>query len=168
MTEAYRALIDKSLSMGALGAKIIDTKRIVFDPRAFLKCRFGCNRWGRYWTCPPHMDLPPERFMEAFSRYQNALILRTKDPKSGQEIAVAVEKAAMLSFGCGFAFAMALCVQCETCAYPEPCLYPHVARPAMDAYGIDIAKTIAPLHFKVEFDEKGALLPSWYSMVLLE
>ncbi len=45
---------------------------------------------------------------------------------------------------CGFAFALALCVQCEECAYPEPCLHPHLARPAMDAYGMDVGKPWSP------------------------
>jgi len=168
MNHRHQALIEKSVSLGALGAEIIKARQIVFDPRAFLKCRFGCNRWGKYWTCPPHLDLSFDRFMEAFSRYEHALILKTQDPKSGQEIAVAIEKEAMRSFGCPFAFAMALCVQCPSCAYPEPCLYPHLARPSMDAFGIDIAKTLQPFDFKVEFDKSGNLLPSWYCMVLLE
>jgi hypothetical protein len=38
----------------------------------------------------------------------------------------------------------------------------------MDAYGIDIGKTVEPLGLKVEFDKKGELLPCWYSMVLLD
>jgi len=38
----------------------------------------------------------------------------------------------------------------------------------MDAYGMDIGKTIGPLDFKVEFDKEGKLLPIWYEMVLLD
>jgi predicted metal-binding protein len=81
---------------------------------------------------------------------------------------VAIEKEAMLTMGCSFAFAMVLCVECEECAYPDPCRYPHLARPSMDAYGIDIGKTLEPLNFKVEFDAEGKLLPAWYSMVLID
>jgi len=47
-------------------------------------------------------------------------------------------------------------------------LYPHLARPSMDAYGIDIGKTVEPLGFKVECDPEGKFLPSCYSMVLLD
>jgi predicted metal-binding protein len=168
MEDRYQALIDKSIELGAGEAKLIDTDQIVFDPRSHLKCRFGCNRWGRYWTCPPHLGLSPEMFMDAFQHYRKAIVIKATDPKVGQEVAVAIEKEAMLSYGCGFSFAMALCVQCETCAYPEPCLFPHRARPAMDAYGVDIGKTLAPLGFEVTFDKEGKLLPAWYSMVLLD
>lgn len=168
MEKKIGALIEKAIALGAVEAKRIATKEIVFDSRSYLKCRFGCNRWGRYWTCPPHLDISPETFMDAFARYQSAIVIKSTDPKTGQEVTVAVEKEAMLTAGCMFAFAMVLCVQCETCACPDPCLYPHLARPSMDAYGIDIGKTVAPLGFTVEFDQEGKLLPAWYSMVLLD
>jgi predicted metal-binding protein len=142
--------------------------QIVFDPRSFLKCRFGCKRWGNYWTCPPNLELSPERFMEAFNRYRKAILIQTRDPQEGQSINLKIEKEAMLSYGCSFAFALVLCVQCEECAYPDPCRYPHLARPSMDAYGIDIGKTLEPLGFKLEFDKEGKLLPAWYGMVLLD
>ena len=168
MDDKYHALIERCVELGAGKARLIDTGQIVFDPRSHLKCRFGCNRWGRFWTCPPHLSISQEMFMEAFQKYEKAIVIKTADPRVGQEVAVAMEKEAMLHNGCGFAFALALCVQCEECAYPDPCLHPHLARPAMDAYGMDIAKTLEPLGLKVEYDKGGQLLPVWYSMVLLE
>lgn len=168
MEDKYQDLLDRSVELGAYEAKLIHTDQIVFDPRSHLKCRFGCNRWGRYWTCPPNLELPLEMFMEAFQRYEKAIIIKAPDPKVGQDVAVAIEKEAMLNHGSDFAFAMALCVQCEECAYPDPCLHPHLARPSMDAYGVDIGKTLEPLGFKVEFDKEGKLLPAWYCMVLLD
>jgi predicted metal-binding protein len=107
-------------------------------------------------------------FMEAFKKYKKALVIKTPDPKLGQDVSLAIEKEAMLAYGSPFAFAMALCVQCEECSYPEPCRFPHLARPSMDCYGVDIGKTIEPLGFKVEFDPGGKLLPTWYSLVLVE
>ena len=161
MTNHYQPLIDKALQLGALEAKLVSTDNIVFDPRAFLKCRFGCNRWGKYWTCPPNLSLWPEQFMEAFEKYDHSLFIKANAPKLGQDIAVAIEKEAMLYHGCPFAFALAMCVQCDECAFPEPCRYPHLARPSMDGYGVDIGKTLKPLGFKVEFDKKGEFLPVW-------
>ncbi|MGD2269396.1 MAG: DUF2284 domain-containing protein [Desulfobacterales bacterium] len=168
MNDRYEALIDKSVALGAREAKLIDTHQIIFDPRSHLKCRFGCNRWGNFWTCPPNLDISQKEFMAAFERYEKALIIKTDDPKAGQEVSLVIEKEAMLTHGSQFAFAMALCVQCEECAFPDPCLYPHKARPAMDAYGVDIAKTLEPLGFKVEFDKEGKLHPAWYCMILLD
>jgi len=168
MENKFEILVKKAIELGASEAKIIDTDAIVFDPRSFLKCRFGCNRWGKYWTCPPHLDLSPEKFQDAFNQYSKAIIIKTTDPHEGQDITVKLEKEAMMAHNCMMAFAMVLCVWCEECAHPEPCRFPQMARPSMDAYGIDIGKTVEPLGLKVEFDEKGGLLPCWYSMVLLK
>jgi len=164
----FESLTQKAVELGALEARLIDTEQIVFDARSFLKCRFGCNRWGKFWTCPPHLIITADEFMQGFHQYKKAIVIKTPDPKSGQEVALAIEKEAMLAHNSQFAFALVLCVQCEECAYPEPCRYPHLARPSMDAYGIDIGKTLEPLGFKVEFDKDGKLLPAWFGMVLLD
>jgi predicted metal-binding protein len=168
MQKNFDYLVQKAAELGASDAKIMSTENIVFDNRSYLKCRFGCNRWGRYWTCPPHLDITPERFMDAFDEYSTAIMIKSTDPKVGQAVTLEVEKEAMVTVGCSFAFAMVLCVQCDECAYPDPCKFPHMARPSMDAYGIDIGKTLEPLGFKVEFDPEGKLLPAWYSMVLID
>ena len=161
-------LIERACEMGAVDAKIISAEQIVFDPRSHLKCRFGCNRWGRYWTCPPNLQLSHGQFQEGFRRYQHAMFIKALDPKQGQEISVAIEKEAMLAHNCPFSFALAMCVQCEACAFPEPCRYPHLARPSMDGYGVDIGRTVKSIGFKVEFDKEGKRLPVWYVMVLLD
>ncbi len=167
LEKIFETLVKKAMELGAAEARIIDTDTIVFDSRSFLKCRFGCRRWGQYWTCPPHLNISPEKFMEAFSIYRKAMIIQTADPHKGQEITVKIEKEAMTAHNLMHAFAMVLCVWCEECAYPEPCRFPHMARPSMDCYGIDIGKTVEPSGMKVEFNAEGKLLPCWYSMVLL-
>jgi predicted metal-binding protein len=163
----FESLVDEALKLGASDANLIGIDQIVFDPRSFLKCRFGCNRWGKYWTCPPNLSISSDEFMLAFQNYEKAIIFRTPDPKSSQEVGLALEKEAMLTYGSHFAFALVLCVKCEECSYPEPCRFPHLARPSIDAFGIDIGKTLEPLGFKVEFDKDGKLIPAWYGMVLL-
>lgn len=167
MEEPLTALVDKAIELGATDARLVETSAIVMDKRALLKCRYGCNRWGKYWTCQPHMGMDYEEFQEMLSKYFEALIIQSRDPKVGQEVTVQLEKTAMLEYGAMYAFGMCLCVMCEECSYPEPCRYPHLARPSMDGLGIDIAETVEPLGFKVEFDPEGALLPAWYTMVLL-
>lgn len=168
MKRQLESLIETAIDLGATKARLIHTKSVVFDERSFLKCRFGCNRWGKYWTCPPYLDISYDQFKSAFNKYNRAIIVQTASPEDGQKISLEIEKQAMLNHQCSFAFALVLCVLCEECAHPEPCRHPDQARPSMDAYGIDIGKTIKPLGLKVEFNENGNLLPAWYSMVLLE
>ena len=168
MNNEYDTLVKKAIELGADDARLIDAGQVVFDPRTQLKCRFGCLRWGRYWTCPPHLGLSQETFDRAFKKYSKALIIKTADPEQGQDLAVALEKEAMLKRGAVFALALALCVKCEECAWPEPCRHPELARPSMDALGMDIGRTLEPLGFEVKFDAAGKLLPAWYTMVLLD
>lgn len=164
----FEDLVQTAIELGASEAKLIPTSALVYDPRSVLKCRFGCGRWGKYWTCQPHVGISTEQFREMVDKYATAIIIKTSDPKSGQDISVAIEKRAMMHYGAIFAFSMSLCVQCDQCAYPEPCVFPHLARPSMDVLGIDIGKTVEPLGFTVAFDPEGALLPAWYTMVLLD
>ena len=168
MKSSFEQLIGEAIELGATDAKLLKTSDIVFDPRSLLKCRFGCNRWGKYWTCQPHVKLTSEQFLEALERYKTAIAIQSTDPKIAQEVTLAIEKKAMLELGAMYAFALVLCVLCEECAYPEPCRFPHLARPSMDGLGVDIAKTVEPLGFKVNFDPQGVFLPAWYSMVLLD
>jgi len=168
LAEFLDELIASAKNSGATDAKMMDAKDIVVDPRSLLKCRFGCGRWGKYWTCQPHIRISVSEFQTALYKYSKALVILTPDPKTGQEVSLSIEKKAMLEHKALYAFAMTLCVQCEECAFPEPCRFPHLARPAPDGLGIDIEKTLAPLGFDVPFDAEGKLLPAWYSIVLLD
>jgi predicted metal-binding protein len=168
LERSFEHLIQYARTIGASDAKLMDAGDIVVDPRSLLKCRFGCNRWGKYWTCQPNISISADQFKEALQRYETAIVIKCVEPKVAQEVTLAVEKKAMLEYGAIFSFAMVLCVLCDECAFPDPCRFPHLARPSMDGLGVDIAKTVEPLGFKVEFDSQGNLLPAWYSMVLLD
>lgn len=166
--KSYQPLQEEAKNQGALDAKLISASDIVFDSRSFLKCRYGCDRWGKFWTCQPHVGITIEQFQETLKKYSQALVIKCAEPKLAQEITVAIEKKAMFEYDAPFAFGLALCVQCEECAYPEPCRFPYLARPAMDGLGVDIGRTVEKIGFTVEFDPDGQLLPAWYTMVLLD
>ena len=95
LTDNLDALVEKSIELGAAEARLVPTDQVYFDPRSFLKCRFGCARWGKFWTCPPNMDISPERFMAAFEKYSWAMVIKATDPKVGQDVCLAIEKEAM-------------------------------------------------------------------------
>ena len=168
MPGSIEALINIALDNGADAARPLAVSEFVYDPRAELKCRFGCGRWGKYWTCPPNLGFDRDFLRQAINKYENALILRSPDRLSGQNAALAVEKAAMLSFGMPMALALALCVKCDSCAYPEPCIHPEAARPALDGLGYDVIKTVAKAGFEVKFNEDGSFVPAWFTAVVLD
>lgn len=168
MQQGVELLIKTALENGADAARPLAVSEFVYDPRAELKCRFGCARWGKYWTCPPNIGFDRDFLRQAMDRYENALILRSPDRESGQNAALAVEKAAMLKHGMTMAMALTLCVKCDPCAYPEPCIHPEVARPALDGLGYDVVKTAAKAGFEVKFAEDGSFIPAWFTAVILD
>lgn len=168
MSQWTDMLINTALANGANAARPLSVADFVYDPRAELKCRFGCARWGKFWTCPPHLGLERDFLRQAVGEYQNSLILRSPDRESGQDAALAVEKKAMLTCGMTMALALALCVKCDPCAYPEPCRHPEAARPALDGLGYDVIKTVAKAGFEVKFNEDGSFEPAWFTAVLLD
>jgi predicted metal-binding protein len=50
----FNFLKDLALQLGASEAKIITTKDIIVENRVVLKCKIGCNNYGKTLTCPPH------------------------------------------------------------------------------------------------------------------
>jgi predicted metal-binding protein len=166
--QRYESLIQYAKTLGASDAKLMDADAVKFDPRSLLKCTFGCNRYGKFWTCRPNIGITSDQFKDALERYSTAIVIKCEEPRIAQDVTLAIEKKAMMEYGAVYSFALVLCVLCEECAFPDPCRFPHLARPAMDALGVDIGKTVEPLGFRVEFDPQGNLLPAWYSMVLLD
>ena len=62
----YDSLIKKALELGANEAKVLKTNQVVFDPRAHLKCRFGCRRWGRFLDLSPSFGNFTRKFSGSF------------------------------------------------------------------------------------------------------
>ena len=50
----FTFLKDLALQLGATEAKIIPTKNITVENRVVLKCKIGCNNYGKTLMCPPY------------------------------------------------------------------------------------------------------------------
>lgn len=158
----------KAIELGAAGAEIIEASQLVVDERVRLKCTIPrCLRAGETPNCPPNLpDL--EFIRKAFARYSYAVLFKTlvepieeftpghtKD-KNGldhtllfhlktSKIVYEVEK---LAYGKGYYLAMGLgggsckdyLCHGQVCQYKDSgrCRFPHRARPAMEAMGIDV------------------------------
>ncbi|MBI5250774.1 MAG: DUF2284 domain-containing protein, partial [Desulfomonile tiedjei] len=73
MAKFLEKLADEAKELGATDAKLIEARSIVVDSRSFLKCRFGCGRWGKYWTCQPNIGMSVAQFQETLEKYRTAL-----------------------------------------------------------------------------------------------
>lgn len=153
--------IDCAKALGAEWAKIGSVSDISFDPRVLLKCRYGCERYGRDHMCPSSAKTPSyDEFKDMLSRYKRFVFIAAKTPGAAQRASLAVERLAMKD-GSYLAFAMHDCALCESCAAEtdEPCRHPRDARPPLLSAGIDVLATARLL---------AAPGMHWYAAVFIE
>jgi predicted metal-binding protein len=166
--ELFTTYIDKAKKMGALEAKVIKASDIVIDPRTLIKCMFGCDTWGKHWTCPSAPGaLKPWEFEEILKRYKYGILIHSETKKLAQDISFKLESDAFVD-GYYFAFSMADCGLCTNCIYPDTCKHPEKARPAMQALGIDVFATARMQNMPIETLANKEDEPNWYSLVLIE
>ncbi|MBQ3551830.1 MAG: DUF2284 domain-containing protein [Clostridia bacterium] len=160
MKGTYDKYIDCAKTQGAVWANVCSVSDILFDPRVLLKCRYGCERYGKDHMCPSSEKTPPyEEFKGMLLRYEQFLFIAVKTPADGQKASLAVERLAMRD-GLYLAFAMHDCALCERCAAEtdEPCRHPYDARPPLLSAGIDVLATARRL---------GAPEMCWYAAVFI-
>ena len=151
--------------MGALDAVLIGPDEVKLDPRCYLKCMYGCPDWGTQWTCPSAPGaITIEQFRRMLERYRYILLIRAANKQDNQRI----ERQAYID-GYYFAFSASDCGLCASCAYPQPCKFPHKARPAMQALGIDVFFTARAQNLPISTLAEGEdAQQNWYSLVLIE
>lgn len=163
--ERYRQL---ALELGASGAAIIPARDVTVDERVRLKCVVPrCLRAGETPNCPPHApDLALVR--GALSRYRWAVLIKcevtpiaayapkkegTKEAQRqtllfhqrGADVVYELERQAYqdgyhLAMGLGGGSCKDYLCQGVICQFLDSgrCRFPHRARPAMEALGIDV------------------------------
>jgi len=151
-------------------AKVIEPGSVVTAPWVRLKCKYGCEMYGREYCCPPETPTP-EQSREILSCYRRAILFhyqaakregenRTKARKAYLDALVELE-GRMFKDGYYKAFVLLSgpCSLCAECAKSknEPCHFGSRARPSMESCGIDVYQTawnngfpIQPLRHKGE------------------
>ena len=166
--EKAEKYVKMALGMGAKDSKAISINDIVFDPRTILKCMYGCEDWGKHWSCPcTPKALKPWEAERILKRYNWGILIHTGDFELARDISFEVEMKAFFD-GYPLAFSMFDCCRCKTCAYPNPCRFPKKSRPEMHTLGIDVYSTVKkqglPIKPLKTMDEK----PNYYAIVLVE
>jgi predicted metal-binding protein len=73
--EKYQFLIKLALEAGATDAKIIPTNLVVVEDRVVLKCKVGCNHFGKTLACPPYTP-SAEEFRKIVGEYSYAMFMK--------------------------------------------------------------------------------------------
>jgi predicted metal-binding protein len=73
--EKYSFLVKLALDNGAADAKIIPAAKVVVEDRVVLKCKIGCNNYGKTLACPPYTP-SAEEFRKIVSEYSYAMFMK--------------------------------------------------------------------------------------------
>ena len=174
--EPIEAFCARAREMGALGAVVVSPPRQVFTATwVRLRCQYGCSEYGQCLTCPPHAPAP-ETTRKMLDEYQSAVLLHGETWEAVREIARTLERQVFLA---GYYKALALvcgpCWLCKTCVAAKgkrgktpACKHPDLARPAMEAAGIDVFATARAAGLPIEVVRSRDCPQNYYALVLVE
>jgi predicted metal-binding protein len=79
---SFDFLRKRAFELGAVAAKIIPVEKIVIEDRIVLKCKLGCEKYGKTLACPPYAPTPGE-FRKIVSEYRYALFMKFRSQAEG-------------------------------------------------------------------------------------
>jgi predicted metal-binding protein len=160
---------------GALDAVVISPSKVFTATWVRLRCQFGCSEYGQCLTCPPHSPTP-ETTRKMLDEYQSAILLHGKDTESLREIARSLELKIFLDgYYKAFALLCGPCWMCKECSVGRlkrgkaaACRHPDLARPSMEAGGIDVFATVRAAGLPIEVVRSAEGPQNYYALVLVE
>lgn len=160
---------DIAITAGFRRAVPIPAEKIATAPWVRLKCRYGCRMFGKSLQCPPNVrdDVETKRLLKS---YKWALLLEGTPPgRQFHQRLLDLEKKAFLS-GLHKAFVLGAgpCTVCDKCPGEGACNRSDLARPSMEASGIDVYETAKAADlYLAPVKEKGQYV-KYIGLLLLE
>ncbi len=175
----YEEILTMVKELGATDAKMIKPSQVVVRDWVRMKCRFGCDDYGKRLACPP-FGPTPEEFRRVLSEYGSAVLLKfdTAPHKSEKRVlayeqgihgmVVRMEREAFLKgYYAAFGLAAGPCPHCSECNLKE-CEHPDIARPSMEGCGVDVFATVRNAGFEIRVVQDRSEKPTFYALLLLE
>ncbi len=160
--------VEMATEMGAVHAKVVDARTIVCKPWVRLKCQFGCAGYNKRLTCPPFTPTPEET-ERVISCYKRAIIIHSHDNDIINEIVPELERKIFLSgYYKALGFGSGPCRLCERCNTKARCKYPEIARPSMEACGIDVFETVRRNGFHIEVVRSKRQTADYFGLILVD
>jgi len=166
ISKTLEELCKTAVRLGAAEAKVIKASDVVVRDWVRLKCQYGCGAYGKRLTCPPYSPTP-EQMRRILSGYSSAILLRFK-PESGNlhKVVTKLERDAFLSgYYSAFGLAAGPCSLCKKCSLKN-CVHPELARPSMEACGIDVYATARGAGFMIEVVKTHREKPKYFGLLL--
>lgn len=126
-------------------AMIIYTSKVEVKDWVLLKCKYGCENYGKSHSCPPN-SIPPDETRKIMREYKRAILVvaktkELKEQKKFRKALLEMEKALFLkNHYKAFALVPGCCDNCDVCAVQEgkQCRNPITKRPCIEGTGIDV------------------------------
>ena len=151
------------------GLEVVEVREVnpgslKIDARTRWKCRFGCNYYGKRYSCPPNVPDDYENFLKSYSRailfrYRFKPLEYMETKKKAQKVVVAFERSVIMDYPLAFALFPGGCDLCEKCSYEteKRCDRSHEVRPSLSSLGLRVSD------LGVEFGDQTSL-----SLIFLE
>ncbi len=167
--QKYKQLV---LAQGADEARIISARNVVTAEWVRLKCQYECSGYNKRLCCPPFSPVP-EKTRQVLQEYRWAVIYAYNGARlsadSMQRFLAQLERTAFLDgYYKAFGFGAGPCRFCATCRPGERCKFPELARPAMEACGIDVYATCRNVGIRLEVVKDRRESPRYVNLLLVE
>ena len=169
MQNKYKKYIDLALSLKMLNVKLISSSDIIFDIRAILKCKWGCEDYFNNSIRCHYRNTSLQERMEMVKKYDHILLVHSNDARTLSKAVLEIERSAFLD-GHYFAFALRHCKLCKDCfaEQEKPCPTPNKVRPCEEIFGIDIYKTVRSLGLPCDVLQSKRDKQNRYGFVLID
>jgi len=164
--------VELALDMGAENARLIDASTIKCEAWVRLKCQYGCPGYNKRLMCPPFTPRPEET-AEVVACYRRAILLHAHDNAVVNDIVPELERKIFLAgYYKALGFGSGPCRICENkgykCNTSKRCRYPIIARPAMEACGINVFETVRSNGFHIEVVRSHGQSDDYFGVVLVD
>ena len=153
--------------LGAKKAKIIAADSIATAPWVRVRCQYGCPLHGKRLTCPPYSPTP-EKTQEIIDCFDTAILVEGEILKVTGLVAALEREVFLAGYYKTLSMGGGPCVKCEKCSMDEGCKHPTESRPAMEACGIDVFKTVRDNKWKIEVVKTHESPHRHFGVVLVE
>ena len=160
--------ITRARALGATDARVISPKDVVCAEWVRLKCQYGCDGHGACLTCPPFSPTPAHtrRILDEYSRL---LLVHCTRWRSVSRIVAKLEREILLDdHPKVFAWGAGPCKLCRTCDSDAPCKHAELARPSMEACGIDVFSTARRAKFPIHVVRTESDDQNYFGLIAIE
>ena len=160
--------IQRALDMGASAAKVIRASTVRCEAWVRIKCQFGCGGYNKRLACPPFTPTPEET-AKVVACYGRGILIHADDNDVINQIVPNLEREIFLDgYYKAFGFGSGPCYLCDRCDTKARCKYPYLARPAMEACGIDVFATVRNNGFSIEVVRSRRQKGDYYGLILID